>query len=547
MKNRPSSHKRNSKSLLSTTIEQIKNDLKFDYDESFMKGNKTNIENESDIKYKFNKPKKIQSFKNGNNAQKMYKKTIKKNISYINQETEKTTDENINYKNIINLKTNKEKQKKLIKLKMDYIEPNKKEKNININNSNYNERNISKNNYSNYYQISTKSCNGNESILQNQIKDLKIKSQNMKDKLTIFLKLMKKYSSKLTTLANSNSRNNLIEKKNTINKEIQSTLSQLNKMLNNPKLNEDIFNLQEITINHNINNDSNYNNIITNQTLLSNINNKNEEDINTNIINSNLITTEINEDNEYAKDIEGLIEKYEEKINLLNNENNILKKNKIEQNNYLNNLETEVNELKDKLKNEKINYENNLIKLNNDSITLRQKVNYLQDENNLLKKNCVELSQNLSKVNNNNYEPKDMEKELEYKNNVIKYLERLLHNSGINYHNYPENIINTTKNSEKIKYSNEHIDISLSSGNITNKNKNKYEMGNNKEKENEISRKYFTFYNANQPSIDSSKFSLARTTCNFNTYSPKIIEQEIDDIDKEIVDLQTQLKNLLNY
>ncbi len=547
MKNRPSSHKRNSKSLLSTTIEQIKNDLKFDYDESFMKGNKTNIENESDIKYKFNKPKKIQSFKSGNNAQKMYKKTIKKNISYINQETEKTTDENINYKNIINLKTNKEKQKKLIKLKMDYIEPNKKEKNININNSNYNERNISKNNYSNYYQISTKSCNGNESILQNQIKDLKIKSQNMKDKLTIFLKLMKKYSSKLTTLANSNSRNNFIEKKNTINKEIQSTLSQLNKMLNNPKLNEDIFNLQDITINHNINNDSNYNNIITNQTLLSNINNKNEEDINTNIINSNLITTEINEDNEYAKDIEGLIEKYEEKINLLNNENNILKKNKIEQNNYLNNLETEVNELKDKLKNEKINYENNLIKLNNDSITLRQKVNYLQDENNLLKKNCVELSQNLSKVNNNNYESKDIEKELEYKNNVIKYLERLLYNSGINYHNYPENIINTTKNSEKIKYSNEHIDISLSSGNITNKNKNRYEMGNNKEKENEISRKYFTFYNASQPSIDSSKFSLARNTYNFNTYSPKIIEQEIDDIDKEIVDLQTQLKNLLNY
>ena len=213
MKNRPSSHKRNSKSLLSTTIEQIKNDLKFDYDESFMKENKTNIENVSNIKYKFNKSKKIQSFKNGNNAQKMHKKSIKKNISYINQETEKTTDENINYKNIINLKTNKEKQKKLIKLKMDYIEPNKKEKNININNSNYNERNISKNNYSNYYQISTKSCDGNESILQNQIKDLKIKSQNMKDKLTIFLKLMKKYSSKLTTLANSNSRNNLIEKK----------------------------------------------------------------------------------------------------------------------------------------------------------------------------------------------------------------------------------------------------------------------------------------------------------------------------------------------
>ena len=33
---------------------------------------------------------------------------------------------------------------------------------------------------------------------------------------------------------------------------------------------------------------------------------------------------------------------------------------------------------------------------------------------------------------------------------------------------------------------------------------------------------------------------------NSGLYFPKIIQQEIDDIDKEIVDLQKQLKKLLN-
>lgn len=90
--------------------------------------------------------------------------------------------------------------------------------------------------------------NYNESILKNQIKELKIRSKAMKDKLTIFLKLMKKYSSKLTTLtnlsnnniSNNKNKNNPYIKRNPINNEIQSTLSQLNNMLNSPKLNEDI-------------------------------------------------------------------------------------------------------------------------------------------------------------------------------------------------------------------------------------------------------------------------------------------------------------------
>ena len=507
MRQRPSSHKRNSKSLLSTTIEQIKKDLKGEYN------------------YNETPKRKSNHYKQ--------KKLNLKNYGYLRQESEKTNKENnedINYKN---------KKHKL---------------NINTNNSNYEDKNVEKNKYMNYYQISSdknnnylKSENDNESALQNQIKELKIKSQNMKDKLTIFLKLMKKYSFKLTTLAKNNSRNNNSEeKKSIINKEIKSTLTQLNKMLNNPKLNEDIFEISDLTINNiTPNNELNFSksnyNVITSNPTLSN----NKEDINTNMINSNIIATEINsgenEDikNEYVKDIEGLIDKYEEKINLLNNENSTLKRNNIEQNNYVNSLLTEVNELKDKLKKEKKSYENTLLKLNNDSISLQKKVDYLQDENNILKKNCVELSQNLSKINypekNNINNITDLERELEYKNNVIKYLEGLLKNSGINTSNY-NSMLNTNKsknfelNENNIKLSKTQKDLDF----------------NNNIKNDESNRQYFTFYNINQKSINASKNSDLKKSKDSNIFSPKIIQQEIDDIDKEIVYLQQQLKKLLD-
>ena len=511
MRQRPSSHKRNSKSLLSTTIEQIKKDLKEEYNYNETPKRKSNL-------YK-------------------QKKLNLKNYGYMRQESEKTNKENnedINY---------------------NYNNNKKHMLNINTNNSNYDDKNMEQNKYMNYYQISSdkntnylKSENENENVLQNQIKELKIKSQNMKDKLTIFLKLMKKYSFKLTTLAKNNSRNNTSEeKKSIINKEIKSTLTQLNKMLNNPKLNEDIFEITDLTINNISSNNevnfsnANYNNIITTNPTLSN----NKEDLNTNMINSNIIATEINsgenEDikNEYVKDIEGLIDKYEEKINLLNNENNTLKKNNIEQNNYVNSLLTEVNELKDKLKKEKKSYENTLIKLNNDSISLQKKVDFLQDENNILKKNCVELSQNLSKINyiekNDVNNITDLERELEYKNNVIKYLEGLLKNSGINTSNY-----NSMLNSNKSK------NFDLNENNIKLSKTQKDLEFNNNIKNDESNRQYFTFYNINQKSINASKNSELKKSKDSNIFSPKIIQQEIDDIDKEIVDLQQQLKKLLD-
>ena len=498
MKKNPSSNKKNSKTLLSTTIEQIKRDLKGEYNEY----HESPIEN--------------------NNTNWKQKKINKNKYNNFRIESEKTNNEESENKN-----NNKNFNKKIL--------------NINTTSSIYNEKNKSKDNFINYYQLSSENNNNikkksNESILQNQIKDLKIKSQNMKDKLIIFLKLMKKYSFKLTTLTKSNSRNNNSkEKKTIINNEIKSTLSQLNKMLNNPKLNEDIFDLQDITINNdemlNITNQ-----LCTNYNLISTIsNNKNDEDINTNIMNSNIIATEINNEenddikdiknikNEYMKDIEGLIEKYEEKINLLKNENNTLKKNNLDQNNYVNLLVNQINELKEILKQEKKNYEQNLIKLNNDSISLQKKVDILQDENLTLKKNCVELSQNLSKINFSEKNDTNIEKELQKKNDIIKYLEGILKNSGIKFNNNYDNMkFYKTKN---------EIDI------------------NDNDKIDDFSKQYFTFYNMNPKSIsiNTSKNNIEmKSSKESNLFSPIVLQQEIDDIDKEIVDLQKQLKQLLN-
>ena len=517
MKKKSSSNKKNSKSksLLSTTIEQIKRDLKGEYNE-FHESPLNNLNNN----IIWNNQKKINKKKYNNN---------------IRLESEKTNDEqnneNINNNNNFN----------------------KKKLNINTNNSNYN----SKNKYINNYQLSSENNikkNSNESILQKQIRDLKIKSQNMKDKLIIFLKLMKKYSFKLTTLTKSNSRNNNTkEKKSIINNEIKSTLSQLNKMLNNPKLNEDIFDLRDITLNNNLttNNDEMLNltnQLCTNYNLITTIsNNKNEEEINTNMINSNIIATEVNsienEDiknikNEYMKDIEGLIDKYEEKINLLKNENNNLKKNNMEKNNYVNSLIFQINELKDLLQKEKKDYEQNLIRLNNDSISLQKKVDILQDENLTLKKNCVELSQNLSKINysekNDINNLTNIEKELQHKNNIIKYLENLLKNSGINFNSNYNYILNN-KNENSIKFS---------------KTKNDFDINDN-DKMDELSKQYFTFYNMNPKSIsiNTSKnidIKDIKSSKESNLFSPIVLQQEIDDIDKEIVDLQKQLKQLLD-
>ena len=72
---------------------------------------------------------------------------------------------------------------------------------------------------------------------------------------------------------------------------------------------------------------------------------------------------------------------------------------------------------------------------------------------------------------------------------------------------------------------------------------------NDNDKIDEISKQYFTFYNMNPKSIsiNTSKNNIEmKSSKESNLFSPIVLQQEIDDIDKEIVDLQKQLKQLLN-
>ena len=71
---------------------------------------------------------------------------------------------------------------------------------------------------------------------------------------------------------------------------------------------------------------------------------------------------------------------------------------------------------------------------------------------------------------------------------------------------------------------------------------------NDNDKIDELSKQYFTFYNMNPKSIsiNTSKNIDIKSSKESNLFSPIVLQQEIDDIDKEIVDLQKQLKQLLD-
>ena len=125
-----------------------------------------------------------------------------------------------------------------------------KSKTIKVNNEsqkliNYTKnRDINNNNNNNYINKSI--------VLQEQINCLSNRNQIMKNKLSIFLKLMKQYSNKLNTLIINND-------KNTNEEDIINTLSRLNNMLNDPKLKDDVFEITQILLD-----DLSKNNILNN-------------------------------------------------------------------------------------------------------------------------------------------------------------------------------------------------------------------------------------------------------------------------------------------
>lgn len=380
-------------------------------------------------------------------------------------------------------------------------------------------------NTNNYYNENFLIDNDNINNLENEIESLKENNKIIKDKSTIFLKLMKQYSNKLSALINNN--NNDIS--NCSNKnEIKSTLIRLNQILNNPKLKEnfEITNILDITpISNNFKEDS------------------------VNISNNNI--TEVNNEKNNPiedKDIENIINKYEEKINLLSNENKSLKENKNKQkvihNNLINenmSLEKEISNLKQQIQINKTNIEDILSKINEtskNSQILQNKINILQSENSSLKKTKDDLSENFSKLIENS-NTTSLKLELNKKNIIMKYLMDLVDKNDINR----KIAYNRFKNKKE-------VEKSLMLDNLISFSKNSISIGDgSKIKETDlITEKINESNEKNEDLKENINFSGYNDSSNLRELKEKNIintKKEIDDIDKEIMEIQNKIKNIL--
>ncbi len=462
------------------------------------------------------------------------------------------------------------------------------------------------------------------SLLKEQVNTLRSKNKDMKNKLIIFLKLMRQYSIKLNELLNNKNDINKNENKD----DIINTLTRLNNILNNPKLNKDVFEITQIlledsyknSIEHNINN-KNINNLIlkeennkenfeenNNNTniIFTEINELNKENYNKNENCKNSDENNINEENNkginitkniqkenilhYNNEIQGLISKYEEKIDILMNENNILKekneKQKIIHDNLLSEniiLEKEINNLKQKIIEENDKYKELFSNYNYISkilLDFENKNNILEQENYFLKKSLNEYSNNskYTKMNSNNFNQKIK---------MIKSIEKILKESNDNsYDNknidklklnksetqiFPNNIMSYKDLKKDCNYFRKrnisNIGTLRTEPNKFEKIKNikrvssiKYLNDNNKERDCEEqyeNKKRLNSYN----SFDFDYFKKEKDLKNFHkNYSSNMIlpttfnkfyqnqnlKKEIDVLDEEILQIQSKIKEMLH-
>ena len=320
------------------------------------------------------------------------------------------------------------------------------------------------------------------SQLETEINELKYKKEKIKENLIKFFTLIKKYSYKLSSLTKNltNENNSFISSSNF--KEIKSLLSNLIKILNNPKLIEEIFEIKNFS--NNINNN-----------IFSNTNKSNKDIL-----------------EEYKNGVDEIISKYEKKINIINKENEeIIKK--------INILKIENNSIKEELNNEKKNKENILIKLNK----LKEENNNLEKKNKILDYKCTSY---FNKSTQSRYEQKNIEEEIEYKNKIIKYLENLLKKNGFNKNEeiYKRNIhkvIDLKKNLKEV----------INDGNVF-KDSPLNLLTNEKSKYIENGSGYI-----NEKTISSNSFK--------SNNNNREIKKEIDIIDKEIEQIQSKLEIMI--
>ena len=513
---------------------------------------------------------------NNHNSRRIYSKKsvfslnkrLPKNINIINfknKKTENSINNNIN-------KSNEEKSEPKVKDKNEkngsnIIDDNNvlyrnKEKGYS-NDKIYKRNNIKalEENKSNNINIYSKKIKNKNSLLQDEINSLTNKNELMKNKLIIFLKLMREYSHKLTALMNEPSGNN----KN--RNDIINTLSRLNNMLNDPKLKEDVFEITQIILE-----DSSKNKIDDNfkTELINGPNSKVNTDFNNNDKAKNIYDKGYNDNEdyifEYNKDIEGLISKYEEKINLLLNENNILKDNKEKQkviyDNLLNeniSLGKEINDLKEELNEEKEKNEDLFIKYNNISKKLNEienKNKILEKENMFLKKSMADNKRNVQyNTNMNKFYQRNMNKILEEDSDSSRKInQRKLNKSETQFYINTNNMLSYKDIKKDYNYfRNKNMGKIPTEPNVKQvcsfKYLNNYTCNNNNESVND-ERKENMKINKNKKKINYSTYNKDSKRNNYiKNYSVDVkdsIKKEIDDLDEEIIDLQSKINEMIN-
>lgn len=384
---------------------------------------------------------------------------------------------------------------------------------------------------------------------------LKLKNKTLEEKINIFLEIIRNYTIKIISLSNILI-NEKTSNRNKIYSEFATTIEKLYGLINNPELNENVFQIKQMKdkiTNHIINvkdlllnnkeikEYENSNNSSSSSSLIQINNNLNELNINKEILNSqnndqyinsissnafnfsnNLVSITNNNSSyispqishnlkeEYNKKIETIKKDYEDKINLLTQENNSL--------------------------NEKINLltkeKENLIEKNNDDKTdkndesnvnkeLQNQISFLQNENKNLQEKCKLLNEEIINIkngpkdDNNNKDNiiKQLQNELNYKNNIINYLESLIKRIG------PDNSEGKIKEIKANTLSNEHKSA-------RNFNKNKYIKKyhsyqklnyNNNSANNKLNK------NRNDINVNKKKVETKRTDFDDTSYLNKII------------------------
>ena len=336
------------------------------------------------------------------------------------------------------------------------------------------------------------------SKFEKEINKLKSNKEKMKENLIPFLSFIKKYSNKLSSITqNITSDNSFISPENY--KEIKLIINNLSKALNNPLLNREIYQYAGYSDFYSAEDNYILQSEITYPTNNDNINNKDWLD-------------------EFKNSVEEIINKYEKKINILNEE-------KDDMANKINLLKKENNSLKEQLNEEKKIKENILNRLNK----LKEENINLEKKNKLLDYKCTSY---FNKSTQSKFEQKNIEEEMEYKNKIIKYLENLLKNTGY-------------KTNEEIYKKNIYKVIDLK------KNLKEVIKDNNKIDQNDTNKKSFNSTNllSNEKSkfIENGSSYINEKTISSNSFksSNNQIKKEIDILDKEIEQIQTKLENMI--